>query len=293
MATVESVTTTNWADSRTSVTVAKPTGLTVGDLMVALVAVSANSVTLSATGWTSARSQENSGDGIKGEIFWKIADSGDVAASNFTFNQSGAGTGMAGAILRISGYKNNAGVVIPITGSESADNDSTPSYAFSLTPAEANAMLVFFTVAKNGGVNAANVTDYAIATSNPSWTERVELGASLGAVDLMMACATAVRPETTNTGAWSLNFNGGGTTTVDSLGIGIGIYPRQDVALSPSAVPVLASVPSQTLAASVGVAPDTITISAAVPDQTITTKDNPWSSSSKSGATGWSNLPKS
>ena len=68
---------------------AKPAGLAVGDLLLAVACYeSGNSQTMSSpNGWTSiAKTDEDSNVGM--ETFYKIADASDVAASEFTFSLS-------------------------------------------------------------------------------------------------------------------------------------------------------------------------------------------------------------
>jgi hypothetical protein len=106
--TVESTATTNgYTDLNTSITIAKPTGLAEGDLMVAQIVAyddttSAGNVSVP-SGWTQIVEVSDSGPRHYQNIMYKVATAGDVAASDFTFNTSG-NSFQQGGIIRISGY---------------------------------------------------------------------------------------------------------------------------------------------------------------------------------------------
>ncbi len=77
----------------TTIAVARPAGLAVGDLMLAYVARSTNTGTIGSapTGWSNSIGQGACGtaggaNSCRLAIFYKVADAGDVAAANFTFN---------------------------------------------------------------------------------------------------------------------------------------------------------------------------------------------------------------
>jgi hypothetical protein len=102
---VESVGTFAFVDGTLPLTLAKPSGLAVGDLMVMFGmsrAANATSV-MSASGWTGPTVDTSTNCGTRITPLWKVADSADVAASTFDFSASGLGDHHAGVILRISG----------------------------------------------------------------------------------------------------------------------------------------------------------------------------------------------
>jgi hypothetical protein len=141
----------------------KPTGLAVGDLMFVHIMVNTGVNVTAASGFTLLRSTV--GDLVmKG--YWKIADSSDVAASSFTF-QLVSDSDCCGIMYRISG----ADQTTPIgaeTGSTTT-NTATPSLA-GITPPANSLLLVAFTAFGTSGT----ISSYAIATSNPSWTESLD-----------------------------------------------------------------------------------------------------------------------
>ena len=65
--------------------VTKPTGLTVGDMLVAITSLEEVYNGITPSGWTSVTIPSGSVNGNETNLFYKLADSGDVAASNYTF----------------------------------------------------------------------------------------------------------------------------------------------------------------------------------------------------------------
>lgn len=193
---------TAYSASGTSLVITKPTGLAVGDLMLAQIRNDdgGSGITLP-SGWTSLSSTFNPFNFVY--THYKYADSGDVAASNFTWTAANS-TIMAGGILRITGASPLIGSVV-LAGGQS--NSATPSIATGITPTRANSLIVQFWFYSQNTNNSLG--GYAIATSNPTWTEQYDVA---NEADAGMTCAWAVRPQTTSTGAWSCT---GGTGTSD------------------------------------------------------------------------------
>jgi hypothetical protein len=87
-------TATTATSTTTSVTVSKPTGLTIGDLMLATINQSTNNnnVSLSdavSTGWqllAGQRFYENGNDEWWATVLYKVANATDVAAADFLFS---------------------------------------------------------------------------------------------------------------------------------------------------------------------------------------------------------------
>lgn len=208
------------------IVIPKPTGLAVGDLMYAFVFVNTSGGTnqnvANPAGWSGGQiaGRTNTAPYSKTFEFYRIADSADVAASNFSFPASGQAVTLgAGGMLRITGF-NSASIV----GSESVGGavDQGASLSFTgPTPANPNSLLIFIVA---GGQEAAAVTTtaYAISTSNPTWTEAFDLN-DAGTVSL--AVAYAVRPEVTATGTATATLTGAAAGTTDTHGGLICINP--------------------------------------------------------------------
>ena len=184
----------------------KPSGLAVGNIMIAHCGwgnrTSPTAVTPPA-GWTEIHFSA-SGASIAGYSAWKIATSSDVAASDFTFTIDGSGDAVnKGVIMRISGGRETT---IATVSNEASTGPTSTVTVGTITPTEANSFLVFLVAA---GVPTSPITvgTYAIATSNPTWTEQYDENYDSGSTAVTIAAATATRPETTATGNWTASIS--------------------------------------------------------------------------------------
>lgn len=275
--TVQSVSSVARATLTTTITVTKPTGLDVGDLMVVHLSRSdndQNSRTWSLAGWTTATDTQGNDTGIGSSgiaALYKIADSSDVAAANFTFTVSSAADLIAGVIYRISGHSISA----PINASSGVfvNNDETPSLANTITPTFADCLLLMLVHHYAGSSTIKVTSDYAIATDNPTWTEAYD---NHNSTTLTIAGAYANRPQTTATG--NSSFVSDGDATTDCASLIIAIKPLQDVNITADVLNVTVSLPAPTVQTgvnvSVGVLNVTIGINAPVV-QTLREYTNP------------------
>lgn len=196
---------TNTANTVTSLAVTKPTGLAVGDLMLGHFKIGALGRTITLpTGFTQLQTDETATSGT--QISYKIAVSADVSATDFTFSVSGANTNLRAAIVRITGV----GSVNTITASSTQDNGSgTTVTAPTVTPSAASSLIGFFASSDNNTTCAS----YAIATSSPTFTEVYEqANSSIG----LISFAYGIRPEITATGSGTATL-GGASTNVGQL----------------------------------------------------------------------------
>lgn len=184
---------------------AKPSGLTVGDLMYCAIMVSTGTIT-PPSGWTSINAVDGGGS-ARMEAWYKIADSSDVAATNFTFELS-ATADCGGCLLRIDGHD----PVNPITISSAGynGNSSKPTFSFggsvSITP-NANSLILFAAGGFSVGTNP-NLANYGMTTSNPFWTEAYDSGIT----DFVFGLAYAFRPENTATTGFQCKLTNGDAT---------------------------------------------------------------------------------
>lgn len=198
---VQSVSTHSW-ENITSFVVPKPTGLAIGDLMLGIAAVGNLNAITDGSGWTLIRlDQETLNQGCMMYSAWKIADSGDVAATNITFGTF-TSQNNSSAILRITGH-NAASPIGTNTGGPS-ESTASPSRT-GLTPADASSLLVMAFNAAGGAPLA--IGSYAIVTSNPSWTEDLDITGEPG-LHACFSVAHAIRPEVTATGNYSATGTG-------------------------------------------------------------------------------------
>ena len=106
----ESIGSTGTMAATTTLTCGQPSGLTAGDLMVAVLTSPADGATWSKSGWTALSAP--AGLIPSHMVLWKIADSGDVSSWDGDFTLSTSSNGV-GAVLRISG----AHATVPIASS--------------------------------------------------------------------------------------------------------------------------------------------------------------------------------
>ncbi len=155
----------------------KPTGLTVGDTMVAIV-VAETTADLAAPGsWTGAATL-NTASYAKSAVFYKVADSADVAAANFTFT----GTNIRGGIL----YR--------ISGAAIAEN-----FVGTGTPKATDGLVIIWGIAGDNDGSNTSFSGYSVTGgASPTFTERLDssentgLSTALGVADAVYTSAAAI-----------------------------------------------------------------------------------------------------
>lgn len=190
--TISSVATTTF-NVTGDIDVSKPASLTEGDLMVAVLQIgTANDGVYSATGWSEVDNELGSVSSVT--VLAKVATSGDVAASDFTFTPSGTQVGssdeMSGFIIRFTGNS--------FTGAENVkasffqDNAATTTKTFSNGIVPFSTGSVFVLVACNAQSNVGAQSGYAITNNDPTWTERIDYNSSAGSFGVATATPSAV-----------------------------------------------------------------------------------------------------
>lgn len=280
-------------DYTVGIDITKPTGLAVGDLMLAFVTVvtaSVQSEVVEPSGWTTIDSGVTQDAGIGWRSMYKVAVSGDVAASTFNFTHGVAGSRyMGGGLSRITGY------VLDFTVKSKQDIvGGTVFGSADLTPAYANSLLLFFSIHRASGDTGA-VDSQACATSNPSWAEAYDFGSTSPNPDAAVALAYANRPEVTSTGDFSLSPSGNYT------GHFISISPQENVTVSPSVVTATLFVQAPAVTGGVGISPTVITMTLSIQTPTVTLEASDWVNTDKNSSSfsnqtkhsaSWSNLSK-
>lgn len=199
---LQSTNTTGW-QTTSSTDVTKPTGLAVGDLMISACFCNTNAGAVP-TGFTSKADLLDGASSARLIIGYKIADSSDVAATNFTFN-IGIGVANFCSISRITGASSSAEAYQ--TNSGSTSNTSTPSIGATVTPknyGDSTLLLQFWL----GTTGVSGTSTYAIATSNPTWTENFD---STDGAGRNASMASATRSQVTATG--NSSCAGGGVSS--------------------------------------------------------------------------------
>lgn len=269
-----------------SVTITKPSGLTAGDYMVAIIGTSSGNAVEAISGWTLLGEQANGGD-ARLIVYGKTADSSDASASDFTFavhtGNGSSNDGMGGALIAISGTQ-------PLTNGAFIDfgtsNGTNHTYTGGITPTVANSILIM--AMWGHGSTPATVSNYAITTDNPTWTERFDDAEAVGTSDYLFAVATAPRTEVTATG----NFTLDSTQSYDTAGVLLAVLEAQNVTASPAVITMTATVQGPSVSGGATVSTTVITMTATVQAPTVTTSLPTWSNTDKSSSS-WTNLDKS
>lgn len=200
------------------IVITKPTGLAVGDIMVChlgFVPASFLSAITPPSGWAYVTGSSLS-DSV---LLYKVADSSDVGATNFSFSFTGFGgiTG-AGGILRVSD------AFLPLLATSSTDTDlgasTTPTFTNTITPLASDSLII---LAAAGDLSDNVVSTFTIATSNPTWTQAYQFN-SATAGGRTVVCAYAIRSAATATGDSSFT---GADASGDWTGILAAITPNR------------------------------------------------------------------
>lgn len=191
-ATVRSTANAGWGTG-TSTVITKPSGLIVGDIMIAHLYVATGYVSVTPPSGFAIIGSTAEPTG-RGTVFYyyKIADSGDVAATNFTFSWSGSVENFGSLIAVQDGDTTFANWKWG-GDNKTASNTDNPSINATVTPTTASLLLQMWTEFEN----ITAISGYAIATSNPSWTESYDVDSGSGE---RASFAYGYRTQTTATG---------------------------------------------------------------------------------------------
>lgn len=258
----------------TSIVITKPTSLAVGDMMIAQ--LTGGNQYSTPSGWTSIGFLF--ADTALMDVFAKVADSADVAATNFTFS-SGVSNQKSGSIYRITGAAQDVAFIQSSSNTRTDSVTATYTVSTGITPTYADSLLMML-VAKNQGGAASSFGTYAIATSNPSWTEQVDVND--GGTEVR-ACATAIRPEITATGNATVVITGLDAST-DAVSWFLVIPPKLDVSVSPTVVVLTSTVPLVLIITS-------IALTGTVLAPSLILENGKWTNTAKNSST-WLNTDK-
>lgn len=273
----------------TTINVDAPAGVQVGDLLVAHLTKdpAAAPVTFSSS-WTQIQQTSN---GIVSAVFYKIADSGDAAATDFQFSFTSTAAFRAGRIFRITGHNSSS----PIGASQIGTASSSTITVGTITPAAANSLIMFFAAAESAGA-ARTCASYTMVTSPPTYSEHYD--EQYDSNNYQMSAASGARPEVTATGNNTATLSG----SDPNVGIVVAITPES---LSPTSTPatLIATfsipVPAATNGANSTPALITATFTLNVPTPTAVAPT--WSNQSRGtasftnqdkGSASWSNQEK-
>lgn len=152
-----------------TVTVTKPTGLAVGDLMLAFMTLNLSGLT-PPSGWTQLDSDNAAGGAsFNSTVYWKLAVTGDVSATNFTWTAGDALSPFCGGI---SAYR-NVDQTNPIEGiASSADTTTTNPVTGTSLVTSAPSLVVHYRTIR---VASATISTFS-ATGTGSANKRADFG---------------------------------------------------------------------------------------------------------------------
>jgi len=187
-----------------TLTLTKPAGLIVGELLaVVLVSwdvsggINTGTWATLAT-WSSAVGQ-NYNNNIAQSIQYKVATSGDVAASDFTFTHSSSER-LRGTILRCSGNNTVDGGlgVTDVASNFSANSASFNETITSYTPPVDGALIIMQVAGDQNSTGAFTITDYAAAggTFTEAYNSAYSAGGVVGAAYGIQGTSTAITAYT-------------------------------------------------------------------------------------------------
>lgn len=247
----------------TLLTITKPSGLAVGDLMICHYEHTDTVDTIQTlSGWTHEVANVNIGTTYTG-LQWKVADSSDVAASQFQWNATGT-MRVAGALLRITGYSSSD---LLNDNRATVSNSNSPSFANTVTPGSTDSLMLMFLVAGSlGGGTPPTFASYAIATDNPTWTEQYDI---VDGTTSELALATAPRSAATATGNSSVTIGNDGAT--DSLCILVSIPVSVDATASVSSLTLTATITTPVAIGSANATTTSLSLTATINTLTVST----------------------
>lgn len=257
--------------------------------MVAIIATVDTATAIQAVAnWTTLTSIQ-SGSNKTIVVYGKVADSADAAATDFTFaphsGNGGTNDYIAGSLIALSGTFPVSSTAFCDADADTDNGSATQSYTGGVTPGVADNVLIMAGLISS---LAGSVSNYAIATDNPTWTERHDTNVN-DTNDYTFGVATAPRAAITATGTYQLDASSG---TPPSVGVLIAVVEATNVTVSPAVVIASASIQAPTVAASAAVSPSVVTASASIQAPTVTTADSKWVNPNKSTAPSWVNPNK-
>lgn len=208
-------------------TVTKPTGLTVGEVLLVATSVNTGSCTPPA-GWSTGTIPNDFSS--RTDYFYKVADAGDVAASNYTFATSSDSADYMYACYRLSGVATS---ISPVIETRTGDTDDTPTsasvtFSSSITPPDGTVVLIFIGIdSQTTAGSTASISGYALTGGSVTFTERFDDNDVGGTEDGAAIADGVLATSATITGA-TFTASGSKTPPTEFLVNVLFIYPQQD-----------------------------------------------------------------
>lgn len=283
-------------ESATSVTVTKPTSLATGDMMIAFCSERNSGGNFSTpSGWTAVGSHTASFD-VRVAVFAKVAESGDAAASNFTFAYTGSNTKLEAVLYRVTGtFAGTANIyALAAAGGTEAVSD-TFRVATGITPSAANSLLIMYVHILCDDSDSNAISAYALQTDTPTWTERHDFQDAGGTNVARIGTATATRAETTATGYFQAAVSTGNISEAGCVGVLLTVSDTANATHNATVIDSALSILSPTVTAgaqaTVSGAVD-MTTSVQAPTATGSENDVLWQNEEKPGTSSFTNIDK-
>lgn len=177
----------------TSRVITKPTGLAVGDLMLAVIGIDSGTAAdvNTPSGWTQITVASFDSNQAEIRAFSRIADAGDVAASDFTFTST-ASTYIAGCLLRVTGHPASAFLDVSDADTNDSASSATISFSTSLATAVNGELIVEGFLGTLGGSGTGTIGTYATSDS-VTFTEGADHSVDNGTRDPIFGVAYGVQ----------------------------------------------------------------------------------------------------
>jgi hypothetical protein len=223
MALVVETTTIASASSSDNLTIAKPSGVQVGDLLLII----ANGATYyqfpTVAGFSAAVNYGyNASLDAALSILYRIADASDVSASNYTIGLAGTDTLGVAAMLRVSGWNSSINPVYTFATAGDYADPITTIGASGLNLSRPSNSLLLIANCSVLDLSSATFSGYSITSSgsNPTWTEVQDAQVSSGSLQTALSVAYANDSNQSNITAFNTNVSsdsGGGGDAIASI----------------------------------------------------------------------------
>lgn len=223
--TVQTTSTVDSTDTA-SVVIPAPSGIVIGDMLVAIVGVGQSASIGSPAGWTQSFVNVNSSGSLDSGVYfyYRVAEAADTSATNYTWTTATLKAG-GGAMLRIDGV---TWLGDPLFNSFAQDDSFASGATESYTETSSKFAKSLLIMAGAGEGDESSYSNYTIThgAANPTWTELADYTTGSNS-EVSFFCAYAVTTDTSNVTAWGFDVatSSSGNPVVAALGFGVFTEP--------------------------------------------------------------------
>lgn len=204
-----------------TVVVTKPSGVEAGDLLVIVAGGNAETYNPTCSGFTQSFSfghdSGNSGNPTGFALLYRVADSSDVSASNYTV--TGAATA-AVTMFRITGWTTGNPIFDYGTRETGTASSSPQTISGSVDVDTPNNQLLIFGMGAGGEGGPVNLSSPAISPNDITWTTLTELDTANGANTWQAAFRVAHGTRSSTSDITSFSFTSDTTDSDETTVIG-------------------------------------------------------------------------